>query len=73
MNRLFSRGNHGNTQKFKFSTHYIPFSEFQRYLRANIKLFVAGGQLLPGGCCMNDGVLLLWEMVDGGDVARVWR
>ena len=22
---------------------------------------------------MNDGVLLLWEMVDGGDVARVWR
>ena len=22
---------------------------------------------------MNDGVLLLWEMVDGGDVAGVWR
>ena len=27
-----------NSQRFKFSTPYIPFSEFLRYLRANITL-----------------------------------
>jgi hypothetical protein len=30
--------NRRKTQRFKFLTPYIPFSEFLRYLRANITL-----------------------------------